>query len=343
MLKKLWADKEKRDGLLFCIMTVVFTFALYLGSTSLGFVSTFPVFFVCAFVVFLFYRQLKNALVITAILSLAVTFATSGGNNSIVESSGSSYTLKFALLIMLFSVIGAWAAYLVAGWVKTKTVGGWIKTAVVLVLYLVCFNYFYGNIFGAVKWHSYTADYLKANYPNQKFDSLVTSFDFETGNYRTIITFTDHTPYANGEVKIGEERMELEANYDGYFLYAKERIFEMGKSVMKTVIREELGSGIGFVVNNLPFADKEMVKNSMFDLGGDYSAVIPNLSYEIQLTDEVTSLDDFSTKCQSIADALSGKFEFYHIEFYGGEKGIVFPYKGVLGNSGVLTAEEFAE
>ncbi len=186
--EKLRSSPEKRSQLLFAVMTVLFTLTLYMGGTSRGFLSTFPIFFFAALVMFLFYRKLKNALIVTALLSLILSLADSGGYNSVVEQSP---PLNLALVKALFFMLSAAAAYLCAGLIKKKGVFNIIKAVAVTLLYLVCFNAIFGNIFGAVKWHNATKEYLDEHYPLQKIESMTTAYNFKSHYYETVITFKE--------------------------------------------------------------------------------------------------------------------------------------------------------
>lgn len=330
LLKKLWANEEKRRQILFAVMTVVFTLTLYMGGTSRGFLSTFPIFFFSAVIVFLFYRNLKNSLIITLILSLALSLVDSTGYNSVVEDSP---TLNLAGVKALFFVISAAAAYLCAGWLKQKNMLGRLKTVGVVLLYLVCFNAIFGNIFGAVKWHNATAEYLEEHYPLQEIESMTTAYDFKSHYYETMITFKEPR-----RSFYGEEKMVLADQYDGYFLYAKNAMFEIGQSIMTQALRDS-GETMGFNAESLPF--DENLERSMFDLGGDYGEVFPYLSYEVSLTDDIPDMTTFEAQCKAFMAALDGKFEYNRLVVYGGEKrGYLFQAEIRDGN---LTVQEFDE
>ena len=164
--------------------------------------------------------------------------------------------------------------------------------ALSLVFYILCFNAVFGNIFGAVKHHNEVKDYLSSTYPNQKIESMSTAFNFKAHHYETTITFkeADRNYY-------GEEKMVLEDSYDGYFLYAKKAIFEMGKSALTTAIRES-DKQTGFVIESRAFEDK--LERSMFDLGGEYEKLFPYLSYEITIRDDMTDMVMFEEKCNAL-------------------------------------------
>ncbi|MBE6688941.1 MAG: ECF transporter S component [Ruminococcaceae bacterium] len=328
MLKKLWADEKKRDTLLFAAMTVLFTLALYAGGASRGFISTFPIFFITAVAVFLFYRKLKNSLLMTVLLSLTVSLADSTGYNSVAQNNP---TMNYAFIKVLFFVLTAALAYFVAGLILQKTKSGIVKTVIAVIVYLLCFNAVCGNIFGAVKWHNETAKYLEENYPLQKIESMSTAFNFKTHYYETAITFKEPK-----RSYYGEETMVLENNYDGYFLYAKNAMFEIGAGLMMQAVRDS-GSTISFAADNLPFEEK--LDRKLFDLGGDYALVLPKLSYEVVIKDDTPDIKTFEAKCSEIVSALDGNFYCTRIVFYGGEKG-GFLFQGEA-RDGQLTVQEF--
>ena len=332
-LKKLWADEAKRNGIMFVIMTFVFTFTLFLGGTSRGFISTFPIFFVSAVIVFLFYRNIKNALLMTTLLSLTMSLADSTGYNSVAQNNP---TMNLAVAKVIFFILTSAAAFAIAGWLRTKAKSGYVKGILLTVLYLVCFNLVFGNIFGAVKAQSNTEKYLADTYPLQTIESMSTAFNFKTHYYETTITFKEPQ-----RKYYGEEKMVLDNNYDGYFLYAKQAIFEVGRSTMTAAVRES-NAEIQFSIKNLPFDDKvNKMENSMFDLGGDYSKVFPSLSYEVEIKNDTASLEEFYDYCEIFTTALEGKFQYRHLEFYGGEKG-GYLYQGEV-RDGKLTVQPFDE
>ena len=327
---KIWDVPERRNMLYFIIMTFVFTGGLYVGGTSHGFISTFPIFFVVAFCVFLFYRDIKSSLLMTTLLSLCLSLADSIGYNSVAEQSP---TLNHAIIKVIFFVLTAALAYYAAGKFRSKTKGGYIITVLSLAFYLVCFNAVFGNIFGAVKWHNETREYLTSTYPNQKIETMSTAFNFKTHHYETTITFreTDRNYY-------GEEKMALEENYDGYFLYAKQAVFEMGKSAMTAAIRES-DKQTNFVIESRPFEQK--LDRSMFDLGGEYEKLFPYLSYEITIRDDMTDIMMFEEKCTSLVAALNEKFVYHSLKIYGGEKhGLLFE-SDVDGVNGTIITKPF--
>ena len=313
---------------MFCVMTVVFTLALYMGSTTRGFISTFPIFFVCAVAVFLFYRQLKTSLIMTALLSLTVSLADSTGYNSVAEGNP---TLNYAFIKVLFFILSAVLAYFVAGWLMAKTRPGIVKSVLSLIIYLLCFNALFGNIFGAIKWHNATRDYLNENYPMQKIESMSTAFNFKSHCYETAISFKEPR-----RSYYGEEKIVLQDNYDGYFLYAKQAMFEIGASVMTQAVRDT-GSKMQFTIDSLPF--EENLSRSLFDLGADYGNTLPKLSYEVVIKDDTPDMATFEEKCREFVQALNGKFEYTHLKFYGGEKG-GFLFEAEM-RDGTLTVKDF--
>lgn len=330
-IKKLWSNREKRSQIMFAVMTVVFTLTIYMGGTSRGFLSTFPIFFLSAIIVFLFYRNLKNSLIITALLSLALSLADGTGYNSVVEDSPA---VNLALVKALFFVLSAAAAYLCAGWLKQKNVLGKLKTVGVVLLYLLCFNAIFGNIFGAVKWHNATAEYLEEYYPLQEIESMTTAYDFKSHYYETMITFKEPR-----RSFYGEEKMVLADHYDGYFLYAKNAMFEIGQSIMTQAVRDG-GENMGFRAESMPF--EENLERTMFDLGGNYGEVFPHLSYEISLTDDIPDIETFEKQCNAFVAALDGRFEYKRLKFYGGEKrGYLFEAEAIDGE--VFGVGEFDE
>ena len=327
---KIWENPEKRNRLYFVITAFAFTGALYVGGTSHGYISTFPIFFVVAFCIFLFYRDIKNALLITTILSLCTSLIDSTGYNSVAEQSP---TLNHAIIKVIFFVLSASLAYYAAGCLRKKTKSGYIMVAVSFIFYLFCFNAVFGNIFGAVKWHNEAREYLASTYPNQKIESMSTAYNFKKHYYETTITFreTDRNYY-------GEETISRQANYDGYFLYAKKAVFEMGKSAMTAAIRETDKTS-NFVIESRPF--EETLDRSMFDLGGEYEKLFPYLSYEIIIRDDMTDMMMFEEKCTSIVAALNDKFVYHSLKFYGGEKhGYLFE-ADVNGQNGTIMVKPF--
>lgn len=316
--------------LYFVIMTFVFTGALYVGGTSRGFISTFPIFFIAAFLVFLFYRDIKTSLLMTTLLSLCLSLADSTGYNSVAEQSP---TLNHAVIKVIFFVLTASLAYYAAGKFKSRTKGGYAMTVLSFVFYILCFNAVFGNIFGAVKWHDKTKEYLSSTYPNQKIESMSTAFNFKTHHYETTITFkeSDRNYY-------GEEKMVLGDNYDGYFLYAKKAVFEMGKSALTAAIRES-DKETGFVIESRAFEDK--LERSMFDLGGEYERLFPYLSYEITIRDDMTDMVLFEEKCNALVGAINEKFIYKSLKIYGGEKGGLLFEADADGQSGTILVKPF--
>ncbi|MBQ9940810.1 MAG: hypothetical protein IJO74_04655 [Clostridia bacterium] len=308
-IKNLWDDPVKRDWCLFAVMTFVFTFALYAGSTSRGFISTFPIFFFAATGVFLFYRNLKNSLLMTALLSLCVSLGDSSGYNSVAEYTPS---MSQSVVKVVFFVFSAVLAYYCAGLIKRKKLWCIIGAVVVFAVYLAVFNSVFGNIFDAVKNQNNVRAYLSENYPLQETETMRTNYNFKTRTYETTITFKekDRNYY-------GEERIVLEKNYDGYFLYAKQAVFEMGSSVITAAVREG-GLDCAFDIAYLPF--EEMPEKKMFDLGGEYQKLFPYLSYEIIITDDVKDIEEFEEVCRSFVLSLEDRAEYRSIRFYGGEK-----------------------
>lgn len=328
MLKKIWSDQKKRNNLMFCIMTVVFTAALYAGSTGRGFISAFPIFFICAVSVFLFYRQLKVSLLITALLSLTVSLVDFSGYNSV---SPSDPALSYTLIKVLFFVLSAALAYAMAGWLIARTRAGVVKAVLCAVLYLLFFNAFFGNIFGALKWHNAASGYLKENYPLQKIESMSTAFNFKSRCYETAITFKEPR-----RSYYGEEKIVLQDNYDGYFLYAQKAMFEIGSSLLTGAVRDA-GIDIQFTVNSLPLEEK--LNRTLFDLGGDYGRVLPKLSYQVVIKDDTPDIQSFEQKCRMLTQALEGKFPYTHLILYGGEKG-GFLFEAEM-RDGALTVKNF--
>ncbi len=330
MLKKLWADEKKRDFIMLVAMSLIFTLTLFLGSSARGFLSTIPLFFVSAVIVFLFYRNLRRSLLMTALMSLVVSLADSTGYNSVAEQAPSA---NYAFIKVLFFLISALMAYAVAGFIRKKSRSGIVKAVLMCVLYFALFVIMFGNIFSAVKWHNNTADYLKENYPEQQIESMSTSYNFKTHYYETIITFKEPE-----RSYYGEEKMVLQDNYDGYFLYAKNAVFEMGASLIKSCIAK-VDSQLITDISALPF--EQTLERKMFDLGADYSAVFPYLSYEIVIKEDCPTLESFNERCLLITDALKDSFPYTRIKFYGGEKG-GYLFEGEI-KDGVFTSGDFDE
>lgn len=337
MLKKLWQDQQKRRSLMFVVMTFVFTITLFLGGTSRGFISTFPIFFISAIPVFVFYRDLKTSVIMTAVLSLALSLADEGGYNSVAEQNP---TLNLAFIKTLFFIISVAAAYCVAGWVKTKSKSGYIKSVLLIAVYLWCFNLIFGNIFGAVTHQNQTSLYLKENYPSQQIESMSTAFNFKSHEYETVITFNEPDSSYYGEEKIILEKAsdgKFLSKYDGYFLYAKQRIFEKAKAIMIQALRD---TDQDMVVQIDSLALSGNPTRNIFDLGSDYTRVFPYMSYQITIKDDAPTMEIFQQKCNDFIDAVSHiGMPFDHLLLYGGEKsGLLFQAEF---RDNVLTVGEF--